>query len=159
MADNAPTDIGNTTMTALREETRQADLQQSMNSGLINPTPLKVAVVKAMPINYPKEAWTQLAPIAGNIGFAAVADAAERVSGWNLSPWVWDMIIATGAVFGVGVFVSFVLNLHRRKRNNDTVTQLLLEANTTRDNTIQLIDCDPEVVRAYAANGYKIITR
>jgi len=144
------TSIGNITMTNLQEEAAKAPIVGVKE---------KVAVVKAAPINYFKEAWKQCAPVAGNIGFAAIADAVERVSGWSLSPWVWDTIIGFVSFGSAMLMISFALDMFRKKRNNDTVTRMLVASNTNDDNFVQLIDCDPEVVNAYRANGYKIITR
>jgi hypothetical protein len=160
--NDAPTDIGSVTMANLAIEKKQEDRLAMQNTLDGNPPVAviqKIAIVKPMPINYATEAWKQVGPSLTSVGFAAILDGIQRVEEFQFSPWVWNVVYAFVFLAGVGLSLNFALMMHRRKRNNDTVTQLLMEANNVPGATMQLIDCDEQVVNAYRANGYKIVTR
>lgn len=118
----------------------------------------KVVIEKPVPVGFWEGLWKRIMAAFGtNVGFEVVADRAQQVGALGLSPNTWKyigwLVLAATAI----ALIAYWWNRRQEKQRDEKVTQALIEANTTEDNTVML--ASPEELAIYEAKGYKVVRR
>lgn len=117
-----------------------------------------VAVEKAESVGFLESMWKKILGIfTGESGFSAITDKAQQAGALGLSPTFWERLtylaLAAGAIY---LASQFYKHWQKKKHDND-VTKTLVNANTTPENIVQLVESWQ--IPILESQGVKIVRR
>lgn len=120
--------------------------------------PLKVAIEKPEKQGFLSGLWKRITVLlGGNVGFETVTSKAQQVGALGLTSETWVKIGYLALAASIILLLAYAWDYWNDYKRNKQITQDLIEANFTPNNTVQLID--PDMVDLYRSRGYKVITR
>lgn len=117
-----------------------------------------VAIEKADEVGFLEKMWKKIvAFFTGNIGLDAIGDKLQQTQALGLSSSFWERAMYLGVGATLIYFIAQFYKHWQQKKHENELTQSLITANTTPENTIHLVDSWR--IPLFEKQGIKVIRR